>query len=97
MKRTFLVRLTAGPNHNRTRSVDEDSLAREHAAFIQGLIAEGFLIVGGAVDDGGNGVMIVRAETGASVRHRLERGPLQQRGILRLESVARWEIPSETR
>ena len=63
----------------------------DHAAFIDGLVAEGFIRLGGPFDDGG-ALLVVYAEDDSEVRARLAPDPWYTHGLLQLDSVKRWQI-----
>jgi uncharacterized protein YciI len=96
MKNTFVTISSPGPNRDSSKSTREQPFWDEHAAFIDELIAEGFILMGGPfVDDAGlprGALLIVTAEHESEVREKLKNDPWFQRGILKLESIYRWEI-----
>ena len=96
MKRTFVTISSAGPNRDPSKGTRDQPFWDEHAAFIDQLIAEGFILMGGPlVDDAGlprGALLIVTAEHENEVRKKLKNDPWFQRGILKLESIHRWEI-----
>ena len=89
---TFLVTSTAGPNRDLTRDTREQPFWDEHASFIDGLVEEGFIVLGGPLVDEGGAVLVVNAESEREARAKLEIDPWYRNGILRLESVRRWQI-----
>jgi uncharacterized protein YciI len=96
MKNTFLAISSAGPNANPSKSTREQPFWDEHAAFIDRLVDEGFILMGGPlVDEAGlphGALLIVNAEDENEVREKLKNDPWFEHGILKLESVKRWEI-----
>ena len=96
MKTTFVVISSAGPNRDRSMSTREQPLWNEHAAFIDQLVSEGFILMGGPlVDERGmphGALLIVNAEDENEVREKLKNDPWFERGILKLESIERWQI-----
>ena len=64
----------------------------EHAAFIDQLVAEGFILMGGPFVDQGGAMLIVNAEDENEVREKLRNDPWMEHGVLKLESVKRWQI-----
>jgi uncharacterized protein YciI len=89
---TFMVTSTAGPNRDLTRDTREQPFWDEHAAFIDGLVDDGFILLGGPLVDEGGAVLVVNAESEQEARAKLEIDPWYRNGILRLESVRRWQI-----
>jgi uncharacterized protein YciI len=96
MKNTFLAISSAGPNANPSKSTREQPFWDEHTAFIDRLVDEGFILMGGPlVDEAGlphGALLIVNAEDENEVREKLKNDPWFEHGILKLESVKRWEI-----
>jgi uncharacterized protein len=96
MKNTFLAVSSAGPNRDPSKGTRDQPFWDEHAEFIDQLVAEDFILMGGPlVDEGGmphGALLIVNAEDETEVREKLKNDPWFERGILKLESVKRWQI-----
>jgi uncharacterized protein YciI len=96
MKNTFLAISSAGPNRETSKGTREQPFWDEHAAFIDRLVADGFILMGGPlIDEGGmpqGALLIVNAEDENEVREKLKNDPWFTHGILKLESIKRWEI-----
>jgi uncharacterized protein YciI len=96
MKNTFLAISSAGPNADPLKSTREQPFWDEHAAFIDKLVDDGFILMGGPlVDERGmpqGALLIVNVEDENEVREKLKNDPWATHGILKLESVKRWEI-----
>ena len=96
MKKTFVVVSSVGPNRDRSKGTREQPFWDEHAAFIDQLVADGFILMGGPLvgqDRLPQGaVLIVNAQDENEVRENLKHDPWFERGILKLESVKRWQI-----
>ena len=64
--------------------------------FIDRLVDDDFIVMGGPlVDEAGmpqGALLIVKAKDENEVREKLQNDPWYTRGILKLESVRRWEI-----
>ena len=88
----FVVISSAGPSRNRSKSTREQPLWKEHAAFIDQLVTEGFILMGGPFPDEGGSMLIVNADDENEVRERLRRDPWMEHGVLELESIKRWQI-----
>jgi len=91
MKNTFLAVSKAGAKRDLSKSSREQQYWDEHAAFIEGLVANGFILLGRPFDDGG-AMLIVRADSEHQVRTTLAGDPWYAQEILVLESVKRWDI-----
>jgi uncharacterized protein YciI len=96
MKNTFVVISSAGPNRDLSKSTREQPFWDEHAAFIDKLVEEGFILMGGPlVDEGGmphGALLIVNAEDDNEVREKLKDDPWFEHGILKQEGIKRWQI-----
>jgi uncharacterized protein YciI len=92
MKNKFVVISSAGPNRDLSKGTREQPLWDEHAAFIDQLVADGFVSMGGPFVEEGGSMLIVNADDEGEVREKLKSDPWIKHGILKLESVRRWEI-----
>jgi uncharacterized protein YciI len=92
MKNTFLAISSAGPNRDQSKGTREQPFWGEHAAFIDELVDDGFIFMGGPLVDEGGALLIVNAEDENEVREKLKIDPWFEKGILKLESVKRWQI-----
>ena len=95
MKNTFVTISSAGPNRDPSKGTREQPFWDEHAAFIDRLVDEGFILMGGPlVDEDGCRMapLIVNAEDENEVREKLKNDPWFEHGVLKLESVKRWQI-----
>ena len=69
----------------------------EHAAFMNGLEEEGFIVVGGPIgDEPGAGFsrahFLVKAHSERTIEKRFEAEPYTQMGMLRITKIEPWEI-----
>lgn len=92
MKSTFVVLSSAGVHRDLSKGSREQPFWDEHGAFIDGLVDEGFIIMGGPIVEEGGAMLIVSADGEADVRAKLKHDPWYEQGILQLDSVKRWEI-----
>jgi uncharacterized protein YciI len=91
-KRTFMIVSAAGGNRDLSKGTREQRHWDEHAEFIDGLVDEGFILLGGPLVDEGGAILVVYAEDEREVREKMKDDPWYVRGILTLESVKRWDI-----
>lgn len=89
----FLVEQAKGPAWDHPRRRREQEGWDEHAAFMDGLVDEGFVVLGGpiGVGDGDNTLLIVNGEDEAAVRARLQDDPWFE-GVLTIESIRPWSV-----
>lgn len=88
----FLVVLRrAGPKWDRSRPLEAQSGWTEHAAFMDGLVHTGFVVLGGPLADEHRVVLAVEADSEDSVRATLARDPWSGTHLL-VESIEPWMI-----
>ncbi len=91
MAKFLVVMRRSGPRWEAPRPMEEQSGWPQHAAFMDGLVTSGFLVLGGPLADEHRVVYAVEAESEEAVRARLARDPWNETH-LRIESVDRWTI-----
>lgn len=91
MQNIYAMLSVAGSHHDLSKDAREQPYWDEHAAHIDKLVAEGFIMMGGPSVEGG-ALLIVKAEDENEVRERTKDDPWYAHGILKLESVKRWQI-----
>jgi uncharacterized protein YciI len=89
----YLVERATGPAWDHSRERREQVGWDEHAAFMDALAAEGFVVLGGPTGegDGGNVLLIVDADGEATIRARLAEDPWPD-DVLRIESIRPWSV-----
>jgi uncharacterized protein len=92
MKNTFAVISSAGQNRDLSKGTREQPFWDEHAEFIDRLVAEGSILMGGRLVDEGGSLLIFNAENEKEVREKMKNDPWSEQGILKLESIKRWQI-----
>ena len=92
LKNTYLVISSAGSNRDLSRGTREQRYWDEHSVFIDALVEEGFILLGGPLVEEGGAMIIVRATDEAEVREKLRPDPWYEHEILKLESIKRWDI-----
>jgi uncharacterized protein YciI len=91
----FAVRLVHGPGWNSSRPIREQDGWDEHAAFMDGLVDDGFIILGGPVGVGDapdETLHAVEAADEDEVRARLARDPWARAGRLRVGAIEAWAL-----
>ena len=81
----------SGPEYDRSRPLEEQSGWTEHAAFMDELVAAGFILLGGPLADEYRVVHAVRAGSEEEVRATLARDPWNETHLV-VDSVDRWTI-----
>jgi uncharacterized protein len=64
----------------------------DHARFMDGLVDDGFIVLGGPLGDGMRFMHAVSAGTEDEVERRLADDPWTHSGLLRIATVEPWEI-----
>jgi uncharacterized protein len=89
----FAVTRVPGPAWDRARGMRDQERWEEHAAFMDGLADERFIVLGGPVGEGEKKfLMVVEASGEEEVVERFAADPWVPMGLLRIERVERWEI-----
>jgi uncharacterized protein YciI len=87
----FLVEQQHGPDYDPARRLREQTGWDRHAAFMDALLAEGFVLLGGPVGEEDGAVLVVQADDAQTVRERLSADPWHE-GILHLASIRPWAL-----
>ncbi len=88
---TFAVRMENGPNFDDSRSRREQDAWDEHAAFMDGLVEDGFVVIGGPVNERQT-LLAIEAESEDAVRARFADDPWAPMGILGIASIEPWQL-----
>ena len=81
----------SGPQWQAAKPLEEQSGWEEHAAFMDGLVEEGFIVLGGPLSDRYRVAHAVEAESEEAVRETLARDPWSETH-LRVGSIDPWTI-----
>ena len=88
----FLVESAQGPTWDHSTLRREQAGWDEHAAFMDGLVDDGFIVLGGPIGgDGHRAMLVVDAADEAEVRARLHRDPWKP-DLLVIDSVWPWTV-----
>jgi uncharacterized protein YciI len=88
----FAVTLVHGPNRDASRPIREQQAWDQHAAFMDGLVAEGMIILGGPLGDGEQTLHAVEAADEREFETRLGEDPWASMGLLQIGSVQPWAL-----
>ena len=91
---TFAVTLENGPNWDYSRGRREQDAWDEHAAFMDRLVDDGFLILGGPIGDveGKRTMHAIEAADEREIEARFAEDPWAPMGLLRITSIEPWTI-----
>jgi uncharacterized protein YciI len=93
----FAVRLVHGPGWDPSRPIRDQDLWDEHAAFMDGLVDDGFVILGGPVGAGEQTLHMVEAADERDITVRLARDPWASAGLLRIGTIEPWALWLDSR
>ena len=88
----YLVRVVRGGPWNWSREMREQELWTEHASFMNALVDEGFIVLGGPVEGGREPFHVVDAASEEALRTRFAEDPWALNEMLTVTSVERWTI-----
>jgi hypothetical protein len=92
MRHVFAVIRTRGPKWNPALALEEQEDWRGHADFMNGLHAEGVVMLGGPLEGTPDVLLIVRAESDEEIERRLEGDSWTQKGLLIVKEIAPWNV-----
>lgn len=94
---TFHVLLRqSGPEWEPAKPMEDQSDWPAHAAFMNGLVDDGFLVLGGPVTDDGRVVHAVEAESEEAVRTRFAADPWSESHLV-VDTIEPWTIRLDSR
>ncbi len=93
----FLVVLRrSGPEYDHSKPLEEQSGWEEHAAFMDALVDDGFIVLGGVLADEVRTAHAVEAESEQAIRERLARDPWSGSHLV-VDSIDQWTIRLDSR
>jgi uncharacterized protein YciI len=75
IKSTFLAISSAGPNRDFSKTARKQAFWDEHAKFIDQLVDDGFILMGGPLVDEGGSLLVFNAVDENEVREKLKNDP----------------------
>ena len=88
----FALTTDHGPRWDVSRGIREQDTWDEHASFMDGLVNDGFLLLGGPLGDGEHTLHMVEAADQHEVAARMGEDPWASMGLLRIGALERWSI-----
>ncbi|TMQ61203.1 MAG: hypothetical protein E6K77_10855 [Candidatus Eisenbacteria bacterium] len=90
----FVVINEQGPAWNPACSMRDQEKWAEHAAFMNSLVDEGFVILGGPLKDGSThkARLIIKSVSEQAMRARLAEDPWMRLGLLTTLTIELWEV-----
>jgi uncharacterized protein YciI len=94
---TFLVIVRrVGPRWDRSRPLEEQSDWDAHAAFMDGLVDDGFIVLGGPLADEERVAHVIEADSEQAVRATLARDPWSETHLV-VDSIEPWTLRLDSR
>src|SRR5579864_5844850 len=87
----FAVVRERGPAWDVARAMTEQECWPEHAAFMNALAEDGFVILGGPLGDG-RILLIINADSEDVIRDRLAADPWVPMDLLRIAAIDSWQL-----
>jgi hypothetical protein len=89
----FSVTRERGPRWNPSLAMREQERWDDHAAFMDGLVDDGVIVLGGPIGDGERRFLLIfDAESEQAIEARLAEDPWTPMALLRIISIEPWEI-----
>jgi uncharacterized protein YciI len=92
MPQLFAVIRTRGPAFEPSRPLEEQADWAAHAAFMNGLVRDGVVILGGPLDGTADVLLVMRAETADEARCQLAADPWTAQDLLRVTRISPWTL-----
>jgi hypothetical protein len=90
VKRLFAVIRSRGRAWDDSQPLDNQIDWAAHAAFMNGLLKDGFVALGGPLEGTPDVLLIVRATDASEIAERLDADPWTQNGLLVLKHTSPW-------
>jgi uncharacterized protein YciI len=88
----FVVIREPGPAWAPASSTREQEQWTEHAAFMEALVDDGFVVLGGPLGDGPTTLLIVDSGSEDEIRTRLANDPWAPLDLLSISRIEPWEV-----
>jgi uncharacterized protein YciI len=91
MRALFLVYERHGGPWDWSKEMREQELWDEHARFMDDLVEDGFVVLGGPLDET-DVLLVLESEDEASIRSRLATDPWIENGMLTITEIRPWTV-----
>jgi uncharacterized protein YciI len=88
----FAVRVERGGPWDWSRDMRQQDGWDEHARFMDALVDEGFIVLGGPLEGGSEVLHAISAPSEQDIRERLAQDNWYQNGMLTIKSIEPWTI-----
>ena len=92
MPRLFAVTRSRGPAWNPSLSLEQQDDWPAHAAFMNALHADGFVLLGGPLEGTPDVLLIARANDANEIRTRLAADSWTRKDLLRIKQIVPWTL-----
>jgi uncharacterized protein YciI len=92
MPQLFAVIRTRGPAFEPARPLEGQTDWAAHAAFMNGLVRDGAVILGGPLEGTADVLLVMRAETADEARRQLAADPWAVQDLLRVTRISPWTL-----
>lgn len=92
MPQLFAVIRTRGPAFESCRPLEAQADWKAHAAFMNGLVRDGSVILGGPLEGTDDVLLVMRAATADDARSRLAADPWTVQDLLRVSRISPWTL-----
>jgi hypothetical protein len=92
MASLFAVDLAHGPRFDRAKPLEGQVDWREHADFMDALVANGFVLLGGPLEGTDDVLLVIRASDAGEIRARLAEDCWHRKDLLRITRIAPWTL-----
>jgi uncharacterized protein YciI len=92
MARAFVVVRSRGPAWDDSKPLEGQADWTAHAAFMDGLFAEGFAALVGPLEGTRDALLVLRAASEGEIAERLAADPWSQSGLLVTRQISPWTL-----
>ena len=88
----FVVKREPGPGWDAELAMRAQEQWPEHAAFMEALVDDGFIVLGGPLGNGSEILLIVDSGSEDEIRARFAEDPWAPVDLLRISSIEPWDV-----
>ena len=92
MRKLFAVMVARGPAWRDAQPMEGQAEWTAHAQFMDALVDEGFVVLGGPLAGSADVLLIVRAESSEEIEERLAPDPWRRLGLLETKRISPWTL-----
>jgi hypothetical protein len=88
----FTVTMVNGPHWDGSKQRRDQPAWTEHAAFMDRLVEDGFVVLGGPIGDGQQVLLAVEVPDESDIHERFAKDPWIPMGVLRIGAIEPWTV-----